>query len=393
MSTESLPRAVSKRSRRSYGMVRRLPSGRYQASHLAPDGQRHNAPYTFDTKGDADAWLAAQRTDIARGEWEKPDKAPRQVESFADYAENWLATRTLRIGTRTQYRRLLDTFLLEEFGKTPLDEITPVMVRRWHGGLADKTGPVRRAHAYALLKVILTTAVTDDLIPTNPCRIRGASKSARTKEMRPATLAELETIADNMPAQYRLAILLAAWCGLRFGEVAGLRRKDIDLKSGVLHIRQGVTYIAGQGDLIGPPKTAAGVRNVAIPPDLLPEVRAHLLEHAQPGAGGLVFSTAGGKPLRMTGGLRRHFERAREAAGRPDLTFHDLRHTGATLAAAAGATVAELMARIGHTTPQMAMRYQHATSDRDRAIAEALSEFRTGGIVRLRPTSTSATDG
>ena len=76
----------------------------------------------------------------------------------------------------------------------------------------------------------------------------------------------------------------------------------------------------------------------------------------------------------------------RVTAGRPDLHFHDLRHTGATLAAAAGATIAELMARIGHSTPAMAMRYQHAGADRDKAIAAALSEIHEADVVRLRPT-------
>jgi integrase len=68
-----------------------------------------------------------------------------------------------------------------------------------------------------------------------------------------------------------------------------------------------------------------------------------------------------------------HYYPARQAAGRPDLRFHDLRHTGAVLAASTGATLAELMARLGHSTPSAAMKYQHAAADRDRVIADALS--------------------
>jgi integrase len=79
---------------------------------------------------------------------------------------------------------------------------------------------------------------------------------------------------------------------------------------------------------------------------------------------------------------------AREAASRPDLRFHDLRHTGATLAAATGATLAELMARLGHSTPAAAMRYQHAAADRDRAIAEALSGFAGNNVVSLKSRGT-----
>jgi integrase len=79
------------------------------------------------------------------------------------------------------------------------------------------------------------------------------------------------------------------------------------------------------------------------------------------------------------------FRAAARAAGRGDLTFHDLRHTGATMAAATGATLAELMARIGHSTPNAALIYQHATSERDHEIAAALSGFATAKVVELRP--------
>jgi integrase len=369
--------------RRSYGAVRKLPSGRFQASHLAPDGRRILAPYTFDTKGDADGWLAGQRTDIARGDWQRPTPI-RRATTFGDYAAAWLATRQLTARTRAEYAKLLAGHLLPAFGDMSLDDITPVIVREWHAGLAQVTGPTRRAHAYGLLKAIMATAVADDVVDANPCRIRGASNVKRARAIRPATLAELRAIAEGMPARWRLAVGLAAWCGLRFGELAELRRKDVDLDGGRLRVRRAVTHVEGT-DVVGAPKTAAGVRDVAIPPHLLGQVRAHLLEHTQPGREGLLFYNTTGGHLRSGSAMHNAFHAARLDAGRPDLRFHDLRHTGATLAAAAGATVAELMARIGHTTPGMAMRYQHATSERDRAIAQALSEIHDADIVELRP--------
>ena len=346
---------------------------------------------TFDTKGDADEWLASQRTDIARGEWHKP-VPHRASENLEAYAESWLTTRDLTGRTRGEYRKLLLRHLLPDFGEMDLDEITPVMVREWHAGLAAVTGPTRRAHAYGLLKAIMATAVTDDLIDVNPCRIRGASKTSRARAIRPASLPELRTIADAMPDRWRLAILLAAWCGLRFGEVAELRRKDIDLAGDKIRVRRAVTFVRGEGNVVGAPKSEAGVRDVAIPPHLLADVKGHLLTHTQPGRDGLLFYAASGEHLRTSSNMHKAFHDARKSAGRPDLTFHDLRHTGATLAAAAaaGATVAELMARIGHATPTMAMRYQHATAERDQAIAQALSEFHEADVVELRPRTQSA---
>jgi integrase len=93
-----------------------------------------------------------------------------------------------------------------------------------------------------------------------------------------------------------------------------------------------------------------------------------------------------GGALRGAGALHRDFHAARVAAARPDLRFHDLRHTGASMATQAGATLAEVMHRLGHSTAVAAMRYQHATDERDVAIAAALSTAydRGGNVIPLR---------
>src|SRR5258705_76750 len=82
------------------------------------------------------------------------------------------------------------------------------------------------AHAYALLRTILGTAVADDVIAVNPCRVRGAGQAKRARTIRPASLGELEALVKALPERYRLMVLLAAWCALRFGELAELRRAD-----------------------------------------------------------------------------------------------------------------------------------------------------------------------
>ena len=256
------------------------------------------------------------------------------------------------------------------------------MVRSWYATL-DPAAPVMRAHTIPLLRGILKTAEADDLIAVNPARIRRAGSAKRTVRIKPASLVELEVIAAAMPPRLRLLVLLASWCGLRYGELAELRRGDIDLERGVLRVRRGVVRVAG-GYVAGEPKSAAGIRDVAIPPHLLPAVTGHLAEHAEPFQDALLFPGQQGGYL-SPASLYDHFYPAREAAGRPDLRFHDLRHTGATLAAATGATMAELMRRLGHSTPTAAMRYQHAADDRDQAIANALSEFAGAKVVALRP--------
>lgn len=382
---------MAARRRRGFGYVRRLPSGRYQASYLGPDGRRHNASHTFDTRGDAETWLASAQTDIARDEWRRPVK-PTRTPTFGAYAASWLATRRtrsgelLRVRTRVEYQRLLDGQILPTWESEHLDEITSAGVRAWHAEL--ETGPTHRARAYGLLHAILATAVADEAIPSNPCRIRGGGQVDRASQTRPATVDELETLVSNMRPIYRAAVLISAWCGLRFGEIAELRHRDVDLKRGELSVQRAVVHVEGKS-VVGAPKSRAGQRTVNIPPHLIPALREHLKEHAAlPDA--LLFPSPNGVALRSDGALHRDFRRAAQKAGRPDLRFHDLRHTGGTFAAVTGATLKELMHRLGHSTPAAAMRYQHVAAGRDKFIAEALSKLATVTPISEAPSAAEA---
>lgn len=362
------------RSKRSFGEVSRLPSGHYRARYRGPDGQRHSAPSTFDTRGDADAWLTLRRSEMLREEW-IPSATARTP--FGEYARTWLTERELKPRTRAHYAALLEAQILPTFGDVPLRAISPVSVRRWHGSLpADR--PTLRAHAYGLLRTILQTALHDGEITANPVHIRGAGSTKRVVKIRPASLPELEALVAAMPERYRVMTLLAAWCGLRFGELTELRRRDVDMDEATIRIRRAVTRVGGQF-IIGTPKSNAGVRDVAIPPHLLPAVREHLAASITGGRNGLLFPAAGQPDQHLApSSLYRVFYRARATAGRPDLRWHDLRHTGAVLAAQTGATLAELMGRLGHSTPQAALRYQHAAQGRDAQIAAALSRLAEG---------------
>lgn len=364
----------NKGTRRSFGNLRKLPSGRWQASYTGPDGERQKAETTFLTKGDAEQWLSLKQAEIIESRWKPP--APKRVtETFADYAARWLPDRRvkgeeLKPRTRVEYQRLLDQLILPTFGDRVLPEITQVDVKAWYATL-DPTKKTRRAHAYALLRTVLGSAVDDELIVANPARIKGAGATKRQRPIRPASIPELGLIMDNMPERYRLMILLAAWCALRFGEIAELRRKDVDLENQLLHITRGVTWVEGRA-VVGDPKSEHGIRDVTIPPHLIPAIQAHSDEFAEPGPDGLLFhARAGHHMLHST--LYDVYGPARERAGRPDLRFHDLRHSGAVLAAVAGATLAELMQRLGHGSPQMAMRYQHIAEGRAAEVARRMS--------------------
>ncbi|WP_333894518.1 tyrosine-type recombinase/integrase [Mycolicibacterium gadium] len=359
-----------------FGTVEIRPSGRYRARYVGPDGRRYTAPTMFLTKGEARSWLALRHAEIVRKAWEPPEaqrpSGDRRKLTFATYADEWMAQRELKDRTREHYRKLLDYHLSEPFGAKPLASITADDVRKWHTKMGTNT-PTLRAHCYGLLRTIMGTAASDGKITVNPCVIRGAGTTQRQVHIEPATLDELETLTNEMPERYRLMILLASWCALRFGELTELRRMDIDTSQEVVRVRRGVVRVDG-GFQVGTPKSVAGARNVSIPPHLMSMVEQHLAKHVGTKGDSLLFPAQHGGHL-ATATFKRHFYRAREAAGRPDLRFHDLRHSGAVLAAATGASLAELMARLGHSTPQAAMRYQHAAKGRDREIAALLSKL------------------
>jgi integrase len=372
--------------RRGFGRIRRERSGRYSAAYVGPDLQLHRAPMTFEARMDAEGWLHVEHQRIEKGEWVSP-AALLEARAEADrldqlsrvevreYTERWLAARELRPGTIAEYNSVLRRHIYPRFGDIPVRNVTRADVKVWFADLNPQT-PRVRAKAYALLRSVMNGAVDDELISANPVHIRGAGAARRVKRIEPATLAELAALTAAMPDRLQLAVLLGAWCAMRYGEIAELRRGDLDLVHGKVRIRRGVTWVDGH-PIVGPPKTAAGVRDVSIPPHLIPIVEDHLARHTGPGPDALLFPAAhGGQMWAPT--FHKSYRKARDAAGRPDLRFHDLRHTGAVLAAATGATLAELMQRLGHTTAGAAMRYQHAARDRDAEIAEALSRIAAG---------------
>ena len=396
---QSEPRST----RRSFGRLRQFRSGRWKASYTGPDGRLYEAPATFAAKIDAEAWLTDRRREIDRELWSPPatveqkKAATRQkkaaAEKFKDYAKRCLETRTVRgrpLKPRTvdHYQNMLDAYLLPAFGSKAVRDITMESVDRWYSKTLPEA-PTMRAHAYSLLRTILETARTRDrLIEVNPCLIRGGGTVTRKIKPRPATLDQLDAATAAMPERYRLMVPLAAWCALRFGELVELRRGDVELtertdrdqdgndvviREGLVKIRRGAVRTKNDGWSVGDPKSEAGARDVAVPPHIVPAIKAHLAsEYVGSKKDSLLFAAQSGDHLQPST-LYRHWYKARTAAGREDLRWHDLRHSGATMAAQTGATLAELMGRLGHATPAAAMRYQHAAQGRDQAIAVALS--------------------
>lgn len=190
---------------------------------------------------------------------------------------------------------------------------------------------------------------------------------------RAPAIEQVYALADAIEPQFRALVLTATFTGLRLGELIGLQRRNLDLLHATVRVVEQIQELADGTRHVGPPKSDAGVRTVAIPKVLVPELEAHLARYSAPGADGLVFPGTKHQPMRR-GTLQRAWGRARRAVGLDDFRFHDLRHTGNTLAAAARASTKELMARMGHSSARAALIYQHAIRERDVAIAGALSD-------------------
>ncbi|MER5814158.1 tyrosine-type recombinase/integrase [Streptomyces californicus] len=371
--------ANKKGKRRTFGAVRKLPSGRYQARYPGPDGVMRPAPDTFMTSRDADDWLAEKRTEIRRGDWQDPDAG---AVDFREYALLWVKERRLSQTTEELYHRLLRLHILPAFEGLDLDQITAPRVRSWRSERLDATGAETTvAKSYRLLKAILQTAVEDELIRRNPCRIRGAGKE--TAAERPvATVDQVDALADVLGPRWRLMVFLGAYGPLRPEEQAELRRKDVDLDDLTVRVRKAAPELTSGKRAEGPTKSEAGKRLVVLPAFLRKDLRRHLDWYAEKGPDGLLFVGEKGKPFRRST-FGRKWRKARATVGLPEnFRFYDLRHTGHTLTTRSGATLKDTMVRAGQSTERAALIYQHSDTDRQREVAAGLDQ-----LVRARRTA------
>jgi integrase len=375
----------ARRRRRSFGQIDERASGRFRGRYLGPDGIRYAADRMFTNRTDADNWLASVQAEVSAGTWRppvNPEDEPAPPMTFKEYAKAWVERRDLGDRTRADYRRMLDLWLLPEFGDAPLEGITVKQVNRWHATFKGRRGedaPVQRARCYALLRAVTKGAYREELIASDPCRVESHAPEARA--VTPATPVELALVVEALPEWARAAILVAGYCGLRFGEVAALQRGDVLIEHGpdgsemmAVDVKHAVIRIPGEGWRVKEPKSRKSLRTVAVPALAVPILRSHLDGHTGPRDTDWLFPSRRDPetplPPRT---LDYHWTQARKVAGREDLHLHDLRHSMASLAAKAGASTVELRERLGHASARMALHYTHGYADRDRKVADAMS--------------------
>ncbi|SDE32944.1 tyrosine-type recombinase/integrase [Nocardioides lianchengensis] len=344
----------------SYSVAKR-PNGRWRARFRGPDGRERSRH--FDRKVDADRWARTQVGRIDRGEWTDPSRGRITI---GEYAPEWLATKVrIRPSTRLMYDVLIRNQILPTWEKTRLDAVRYEDVSVWVAKLHDGgLSAARTRHAWIVLSQILDLAVRAKRIPNN--QAKGVelpalpSKSERDK-VRFLDEREVWHLAEAA-GDGALTILVLAWCGLRFGELAALRCGSLDPVKRELRITWTLSETGGK-QIEGPPKTESSIRTVPLPAWLCDRLMA-LTTGRQ--AVDYLFTAARGGPIRTGNWRTRVFDPAVKRSGLASqvkgdmLRPHDLRHTCASLHIKHGTPPKVLSEMLGHASVAITLdRYGH----------------------------------
>ncbi|MFM2023389.1 MAG: hypothetical protein RIR89_781 [Actinomycetota bacterium] len=368
--------------RRNFGTIRKLPSGRFQASYVGPDDQRHNAPHTFLTKGDAATWLSIVDADIARGVWLSPQATLKEMKSqssLCDYLEKHIELQITRDGkplqetTKELYRRIARNHL-KNLGQMKLGEIRKSDIDQWYAKMA-KTGKLTTAaKAYTLVFSAMKRAVEDDLIAKNPCAIKGARTASSNRKMDIPDPRAVAKILHAINPRMKLLVVVEAYGGLRWGEATALTRADLKkvvVKGQYVYeidVNKAIKFVKGKF-IKGLPKTDYSIRQVELSYELTDLIDQLLEEMDDKSDAALLVKGVKTEYLRHDV-FSNNWRRALKRAGLSDrkYTGHGLRHHAGTHYAKAGANLPEIKKWIGDNSTTAVQRYLHAT-DRANSLA------------------------
>jgi integrase len=327
------------------GNIQRRPDGKWRARYRDANHREHARH--FPRKRDAEQWLASQEVAIARGEWVDPARSKITV---GEWLRAWLALQVqLKPTTMVRYEVALRCQILPRFEFVPLSRMTHSEVSSWVPSLIDEgLAPATVRYAHRVLSLGLTAAVRDGRLVRNVAegvpipRVVAIPKRFLTHD-------QVQALADACPP-YGTLIRVLAYTGLRWGEVVALTAGRIDLRRRRIEVVQAIAEVHGHV-VIGTTKTHQR-RSVPIPRFLANELASHLAGKAP---GDLLFTAPEGGVLRNTNFRPRIFDPAADKAGLPGLTPHELRHTAASLAIAAGANVKAVQQMLGHASAAMTL--------------------------------------
>jgi integrase len=347
----------------------------YRVQYRDPAGRMRGK--VFARKVDAERWLLENEAAKLKGGWVDP-RAGRT--RFNELAERWWAsTAGLKPSTRDQYRKLLDHHVLPAFGQAQVGALDRLAVAEWLAGLLGQgTSAIRARDAYRVLRLVLGAGVDGGMLAANPAAGVRLPRVAPV-EMHFLTAAEVERLAQAIRPPYGVLVEMAAYSGMRAGELAALKVGRLDLLGGRAEVIASITEVAGR--LVAGPTKTYQRRTVRLPRFLCEQLGAYLADRPH-GPDDLVFTMAQGGPLRQSMVSTRLFKPAVRAAGLdPAVRFHDLRHTAASLLIRQGASVKAVQKQLGHASASITLdRYGHLFPDELDQLAERLERARADAI-------------
>jgi integrase len=376
--------AGKRKKRRSFGRVRKLPSGRYQVRYPGPDGALRPADRTFATVTDADLWLAKKRVEIDEGRWLDPEAGSATVR---DWAARWLASVSpqLKAKTRASYRSLINSRINPVLGDRELSSLRPITVAEWIAEMRTAgLSASRIRQAYRVLSQLMAAAVDNGLVATSPCRGIRLPRMPQTEPhiLTPVEASRLERAAA---APHDVLVALLAFGGLRIGEAFALRRGDFDLVNRLVTVDENLSEANGALSFDTPKSHQKRV--LSLPASLVKRVSAHL-DTLPDGTDVLLFTNRHGRPLRYNQWRKAYFNPAVKAAGLADVTPHDLRASHGTWVADRYGVMTAAR-RLGHANASVTTRhYARPVAGRDAQVADAMEAWasgneghgRTGGV-------------
>ncbi len=364
-------------------MKRRATDGtwRYLAAYRDPSGRKRSAG-SFPTH--RDALRAATQAEVKIGEGKWIDRQAGRV-TFETYVESvWWPSLHLEISTRAAYRSNLDRHFLPFFGDYPLSAILPSLVQAWvTTALQDGLSPRSVVKYHVVLHGIFARAVRDRLIGHNPCADTDLPKVV-TKRQPIITPDQFDRLLTAVPDRYRTLVLTAIETGMRWGELAALRPRHLDLTTGVVRVEETIVEVSkkdsptGQRMIVKAYPKDNEPRTLRISPTLAQALTERIRDLALRKDDLLFGSTrqGGQTPMSRNTFRTRGWVPATRQAGLDGVRVHDLRHAHASWLLAGGADLKTVMDRLGHTQIQTTQKYLHALPDADDKALAAFQRTR-----------------
>jgi integrase len=292
---------------------------------------------------------------------------------LCEWVADWLPTRhDLRATTRVRLEVTMNRQVLPRFGSTSLNDISNGDVRRWVVDLMETglSAATTRKAVFALRQT-LEAAIADQRLVYNAAAAVPLP-TERAKPPRYLSQAEVERLVEEVPPRDRALVLVGAYAGLRWGEAAGLRRRDIDPLRSRIRVTGTAVELRGKVSLDNEPKTTRSKRTVPMARAVMRRIEEHLNDHVDTSSDSLVFTAPAGGPLFRAWG-RNVLQPAVRRAGLSGITFHGLRHSFVAIMVAAGCNVREVSEWAGHNSVAFTLtRYGGLFEDGTDAAIERL---------------------